>query len=82
MSQVSADFIFTLVYLLISACLVVPPNEFRSAGLTVQNVLSSWLGSEELHFVQYHIKRTTATILFHAVLPLGITRLRMNMCSE
>ncbi|XP_072177940.1 E3 ubiquitin-protein ligase TM129-like [Diadema setosum] len=71
MYEASADFVFTLVYLLIAVCLVVPPNEFRSAGLTIQYVLSSWLGSEELHFVHYHIKRTTATIVFHATLPLG-----------
>ncbi|XP_011662403.1 E3 ubiquitin-protein ligase TM129-like [Strongylocentrotus purpuratus] len=71
MYQASADFVFTLVYMLLSACLVVPPSEFRSAGLTIQNLLSSWLGSEELHFVQYHIKRTTATIIFHTLIPLG-----------
>lgn len=71
MYQASPDFVFTLIYVLLSLCLVVPPNEFRSAGLTIQYVLSSWLGSEELHFVQYHVKRTTATIIFHSGFPIG-----------
>ncbi|KAF3859685.1 hypothetical protein F7725_022084, partial [Dissostichus mawsoni] len=46
-------------------------NEFRSAGLTVQNLFSSWLGSEDVGFIQYHVRRTSITLLVHSALPLG-----------
>ncbi|XP_041370847.1 LOW QUALITY PROTEIN: E3 ubiquitin-protein ligase TM129-like [Gigantopelta aegis] len=63
--------LFTLFYIFFSACLVAPPTEFISAGLTVQNIFSSFLGSEQMHFVYYHIRRTTATMIVHSLLPLG-----------
>ncbi|XP_070540927.1 E3 ubiquitin-protein ligase TM129-like [Ptychodera flava] len=71
MSNTSTEFIFTLGYWLVALCLAVPPQEFQSAGLTIQNLLSHWLGSEELHFVYYHMKRTTATVVFHSLIPIG-----------
>ena len=67
--------LFTLFYIFFAACLVAPPTEFISAGLTVQNILSSVLGSETMHFVYYHIRRTTATMILHSVLPLGMDAL-------
>lgn len=66
--------VFTIAYVLISLCFIAPPREFVSAGLTVQNILSSYLGSEDIDFVAYHLKRTTATVLLHSFLPLG------NLC--
>ena len=63
--------VFTLAYVLVSLCFVAPPREFVSAGLTVQNILSSYLGSEDMDFVGYHLKRTTSTLLIHSLLPLG-----------
>ncbi|MBN3276634.1 TM129 ligase, partial [Polyodon spathula] len=62
---------FTLAYVVFVVCFVFTPNEFRSAGVTVQNLLSGWLGSEDLGFIHYQIKRTSATVLVHSVLPLG-----------
>ena len=67
----SFDIIFTIGYLLISMCFVAPPTEFVSAGVTIQNLCSSFLGSEDLNFVYYHIKRTTTTLVVHALLPIG-----------
>ena len=67
--------VFTLAYALVSLCFIAPPREFVSAGLTVQNILSSYLGSEDMDFVGYHLKRTTATLLLHSLLPLGKYRL-------
>ena len=52
----------------------VTPTEFHSAGLTVQNLLSGWLGSEDAAFVPYHLRRTAATLLCHSLLPLGEPR--------
>ncbi|XP_072291711.1 E3 ubiquitin-protein ligase TM129 isoform X2 [Eucyclogobius newberryi] len=62
---------FTLAYWVFCLCFVFTPNEFRSAGLTVQNLFSSWLGSEDMGFVQYHIRRSSVTLLVHSALPLG-----------
>ncbi|KAF7644975.1 hypothetical protein LDENG_00212770 [Lucifuga dentata] len=68
---------FTLAYVVFSFCFVFTPNEFRSAGLTVQNLFSPWLGSEDVGFIQYHVRRTSVTILVHSALPLGYY---MGMC--
>nr|XP_020451023.1 E3 ubiquitin-protein ligase TM129 [Monopterus albus] len=68
---------FTLAYIVFSLCFVFTPNEFRSAGLTIQNLFSSWLGSEDLGFIQYHVRRTSVTVLVHSALPLGYY---MGMC--
>lgn len=67
----SPEVTFTLTYILLSFCFVFTPNEFRSAGFTVQNLFSGWLGSEDIGFIQYHIKRTSVTLLVHSALPLG-----------
>nr|CAD7462014.1 unnamed protein product [Timema tahoe] len=63
--------IYTIFYILVATCFVYPPNEFVSAGFTVQCLFSSWLGSETENFIQYHIRRTVATILSHSFLGLG-----------
>lgn len=63
--------LYSLGYVLFAVCLVAPPTEFVSAGLTVQTVLSSFLGSEQMNFVGYHIRRTTATMIVHSLIPLG-----------
>ncbi|XP_040448019.1 E3 ubiquitin-protein ligase TM129 isoform X2 [Falco naumanni] len=62
---------FTLAYLVFAVCFVFPPDEVRSAGLTVQSLLAAWLGSEDAAFVQYHLRRSTSTLLAHSLLPLG-----------
>ncbi|MFT7797451.1 E3 ubiquitin-protein ligase TM129 [Arapaima gigas] len=67
----SPEVTFTLAYVVFVFCFVFTPNEFQSAGVTVQNIFSAWLGSEDLTFVEYHIKRTTVTLLVHSALPLG-----------
>ncbi|XP_063343538.1 E3 ubiquitin-protein ligase TM129 isoform X1 [Pelmatolapia mariae] len=73
----SPELSFTLAYIVLSFCFVFTPNEFRSAGLTIQNLFSSWLGSEDVGFIQYHVRRTSITILVHSALPLGYY---MGMC--
>ncbi|CAJ0956116.1 unnamed protein product [Ranitomeya imitator] len=62
---------FTLAYVVFAVCFVFTPNEFHSAGITVQNLLSGWLGIEDTAFIQYHVRRTTATMMVHSLLPLG-----------
>nr|XP_056703775.1 E3 ubiquitin-protein ligase TM129 [Euleptes europaea] len=62
---------FSLAYGVLSACFVFPPDEFRAAGLTVSALLGGRLGSEDAAFVQHHLRRGAATLLAHALLPLG-----------
>lgn len=65
---------FTLAYVVFAVCFVFTPDEMRSAGLTVQSLLAAWLGSEDVAFVQYHLRRSTGTLLVHSLLPLGEPR--------
>jgi len=69
--KMSALLFYTLFYLLMSGCIIYPPTEFVSAGLTVKDVFANWLGSENEFFIQYHIRRSVATLLLHSTLPLG-----------
>lgn len=66
------EFIFIIFYFMFCACIVAPPSEFVYAGLTVQNIFGNLLGSEQFDFVGYHTRRTTATLLTHSLLPLGM----------
>jgi len=63
--------IFSLLYGLFAVCLVLPPKEFISSGLTIQHTFASFLGSEELQFIQYHIRLTTISVIIISLLPLG-----------
>ncbi|XP_016341780.1 E3 ubiquitin-protein ligase TM129 [Sinocyclocheilus anshuiensis] len=65
------DATFTLAYVVFALCFVFTPNEFRSAGFTVQHIFSQWLGSEDIGFIQHHLRRSTLTALLHCCLPLG-----------
>ena len=66
-----SELIFTLVYCVVAVCFILAPKEFQTAGLTVQSLFASYLGSEDFDFVRYHIKRTTATVLVHSFIPIG-----------
>ncbi|XP_043982727.1 E3 ubiquitin-protein ligase TM129 isoform X1 [Gambusia affinis] len=68
---------FTLAYTVFAVCLIFTPNEFRAAGLTIQNAFSPWLGSEDIDFIGHHLRRTSLTVLIHSSLPLGYF---MGMC--
>ncbi|KAG7190384.1 hypothetical protein KM043_006492 [Ampulex compressa] len=54
-----------------SGCVIYPPTEFVSAGLTIKDIFAGWLGSENEHFIQYHIKRSIVTLFVHSILPFG-----------
>lgn len=62
---------YTIFYGLFVAGIVYPPREFVSAGFTISEVFSSWLGNESTAFVQYHIKRSIVTLLVHSLLPFS-----------
>ncbi|CAG5122495.1 unnamed protein product [Candidula unifasciata] len=63
--------LYTLVFLFFAGCFVAPPTEFVSAGITVQNMFSRYLGSEDFNFIYYHQRRTTLTLLVHSLIPLA-----------
>lgn len=65
------DVLITLFYTLFSICVVYPPTEFVAAGFTIVQLFETFLGSESMNFVMYHMKRTTITALIHTALPLG-----------
>ncbi|CAB3222702.1 unnamed protein product [Arctia plantaginis] len=65
------DVLVTLFYILFSICVVYPPTEFVAAGFTIAQLFEKFLGSENMNFVTYHMKRTTITALIHSSLPLG-----------
>ena len=61
----------SLLYWLLALIIVYPPDEAVSAGLTVEAIFSSWLGSEMSNFINYQIKRTSVTIISHCLLLPG-----------
>ncbi|CAH2208448.1 jg15683, partial [Pararge aegeria aegeria] len=65
------DVLLTLFYILFSICVIYPPTEFVSAGFTIPQLLDSFLGSENMNFIEYHMKRVTVTALIHSALPFG-----------
>ena len=62
---------WTLLYWMFALAVVFPPEEAVSAGITVEALLGSWIGSEMTGFIQYHIRRTCATLLAHCLLLPG-----------
>ena len=67
----SRQVLFTLFYILFSACFIFPPSEFVSLGLTVESLFSNWVKNESDCFIHHHIRRTVATLLTHSCIPLG-----------
>ena len=67
----SAFLFYTLFYILMSGCIIYPPTEFVSAGLTIKDIFSNLLGSENEFFVQYHIRKSVITLLIYSMLPFG-----------
>lgn len=60
-----------LVYFLFGFFLIYPPNEVISLGFSIPKLFSAVLGSEQLHFIHYHMIRILITVSIHSLLPLG-----------
>jgi E3 ubiquitin-protein ligase TM129 len=65
------DVLITLFYILFCICVIYPPTEFVSAGFTIPLVFDNFLGSENMNFIGFHMRRITITALIHSGLPLG-----------
>jgi hypothetical protein len=61
---------FNLLYLLLLFGLIYPPQEFVSAGFTIEHLFSQYLGSESILFVNYHINKSCLMMLIHSVIPV------------
>lgn len=62
--------VYSLIFALFALCIVFPPTEFCSAGLTLEGVFGHFLGDEQVAFVDYHLRRSTLTVVCHCCLPL------------
>lgn len=65
-----SEFCFHLLYILLAFCVIYPPVEFVSAGLTIDNLFKKYLRSEQQFFIQYHVQRTALTLFVHSQIPL------------
>ncbi|XP_068627830.1 E3 ubiquitin-protein ligase TM129 [Battus philenor] len=65
------DIVLTLFYLMFCFCVIYPPTEFVAAGFTIPQIFEGFLGSENVNFIGYHMKRITLTAFIHSSLPLG-----------
>ena len=63
--------VFNIIYFLFSFFLIYPPTELQLLGFSIPTLFSSYLGSEQLCFIHYHIIRICLTIQIHSLLPLG-----------
>lgn len=64
-----AEFVFSLVFALFAFGIIYPPTEFESIGLTINNVFQTFLGSIDIEFIQYQLRRTCLTLFVHSILP-------------
>jgi len=69
----SARILFSLFYFIFSLGFVYQSKEFASAGISPESLLTynDWIGSEEIHFFRYHMKRTVGSLVLHSFLPFG-----------
>jgi len=71
--EASASTIFSIFYSIFCTGFIYQAKEFASSGFSPESILSinDWIGSEEIRFFKYHIKRTCGTLVLHSLLPLG-----------
>lgn len=65
-----AEFAYHCIFFIFSFGIVYPPTEFVSIGLTINHIFGTILGSEDIEFVQYHLRRTCLNVIVHTFLPL------------
>lgn len=67
----SDELIFALFYIIFTVCVIYPPVEVVSAGFTIPIIFGRILGSEDIDFIGYHIRRILITLIIYSILPLG-----------
>lgn len=71
MFEYTSLLVYTLFYMIVSACFVLRTTEFVSNGLTVESLFDMVIDKEYNNFILHHIKRTSYTIVVHSSLPFG-----------
>jgi len=68
-----ATIVFSLFYAVFCTGFIYQSKEFSGAGLSPEIFLSynDWIGSEEMRFFSYHMKRTAGSMVLHSLLPAG-----------
>eukprot|EP01147_Barroeca_monosierra_P000177 gene176-3566_t len=61
---------FSIIFALVSGCIIFPPDEISQLGLHVNGLWRNYLGSEGLNFVDFHLRRSIATLVTHGLLLL------------
>jgi len=61
--------VYSVIYSLCAFIIVFPSHEVRSAGLTIENLFSGYLGDQNLTFVLYQLRRVALTKCIHSALP-------------
>lgn len=71
--EASSSIVFSLFYTVFCTGFLYQAKEFIGAGLSPESLLSinDWIGSEEMRFFKYHMKRTAGTMVLHSLLPFG-----------
>jgi len=71
MFEYTSLLVYTLFYMIVSACFILRTNEFVSNGLTVESLFDTVIDKEYNNFILHHIKRTSYSIIVHSSLPFG-----------
>jgi hypothetical protein len=69
MIEAPATILFSLFYFLFTMGFIFQFREFSAVGLSPENLLSRILHSEELQFLQFHITKSSGTLVLHASMP-------------
>lgn len=67
----STDYVFNILYVLLTLGLIYPTNEFVSVGLTIPSLFHSYLGNEYESFTRYNLRKSCLTLFVYSILPLG-----------
>ena len=60
-----------ILYIFFCLIYLCDPSELKSFGLSIESILSRFLGDPRISYISYHVRRSHATILVHAALPIG-----------
>ena len=63
---------FSIVYAMLTLCIVAPTSEMVESGFTIAQLLRGIIEDENVDFIRHHMCLTaTNTIVLQSILPLG-----------
>ena len=60
---------FTLFYALFCLGFVFQSREFIGAGLSPEQIFSTWIPTEDIQFIEHHMLKNSFTLILHSALP-------------